>query len=312
MSMEPRSGGREETWRETAAYWTYRGLERLAMTLPERTGRRVFSAFAGLAHRRLHGVRETVAANQARVLGLDRDDERVRLSTREAFDLYARYWYDTFRIREMPDAEVNARTVTEGFHNIDTALEEGRGCICVLPHMGNWDLAGHYLAINGYPIASVAEELRPARLSALFLRHREELGMRIIPLAKDGHVGQRLKQLLSENWVVALVADRDLAGRGVEVEMFGAPRRVPAGPALLSLTSGAPLCVCPVATLEDGWSIRIGDPIAFEPTGETKRDVVALSREMAAGFERAIASKPPDWHLFQPGWDELGSPVPVA
>lgn len=303
---------RGESWREVAFYWTYRGLERFAMTLPESIGRRAFSFAGGLAHRRLAGVRATVAANQARVLGADLDDELVEVSTREAFDLYARYWYDTFRIRRMPADEVRARTRAVGFHNLDEARERGRGCICVLPHMGNWDVAGHYLAITGYPIASVAEVLTPARLSELFLRHREELGMRIIPLSKDGHVGQQLKQLLADNWIVALVADRDLGGRGVEVEMFGERRRVPAGPALLSLTTDAPLCVCPVQTLSDGWSVTIGDPIVFERTGETKRDVVELTRRMAAEFERAIAANPPDWHLFQPGWEPQRDAVPVT
>jgi hypothetical protein len=28
---------------------------------------------------------------------------------------------------------------------------------------------------------------------------------------------------------------------------------------------------------------------------------------MAARFERAIAAKPPDWHLFQPGWDDAAA-----
>jgi KDO2-lipid IV(A) lauroyltransferase len=293
-----------ETRKETAAYWAYRGLESAAMRLPERVGRRLFSWFGGIAHRRLHGVRETVTANQARVLGLDVSDERVRLATREAFDLYARYWLDTFRLRAMPAEEVNARTELRGSERLDEALERGSGCICVLPHMGNWDVAGHVLAINGYPLAAVAEELRPARLSELFLRHREELGLRIIPLSKNGHVGQQLKQLLAENWIVALVADRDLTGRGVEVEMFGAPRRVPAGPALLSLTADAPMFVCPVYTLPRGWIVEIGEPVEAPRTGDTKTDVTALSHAMAARFERAIAAKPPDWHLFQPGWDD--------
>ncbi len=293
---------RGESAKETAAYWAYRTLESVAMSLPERLGRRIFSAFGGLAHRRLHGVRATVVANQARVLGLDPADDRVGLSAREAFDLYARYWYDTFRLRALPVEVVNARVDMRDVDRIDAALEKGSGCICVLPHMGNWDLAGHYLAANGYPLASVAEELRPARLSELFLRHREELGMRIIPLTKNGHVGQQLKQLLSENWIVALVADRDLTGRGVEVEMFGATRRIPAGPALLSLTSGAPILVCPVYTLPQGWRIQIGAPLESERTGDTRADVAALSRLMAAEFERAIAARPPDWHLFQPGW----------
>jgi KDO2-lipid IV(A) lauroyltransferase len=257
----------------------------------------------------MHGVRATVAANQARVLGLDADDERVLLSTREAFHLYGRYWYDAFRIRVLPPEVVNARTDIVDVHHIDRALERGKGCICAMPHMGNWDLAGHCLAINGYRLAAVAEELKPARLSELFLRHREELGMRIVPLAKNSHVGQQLKQLLSENWVVALVADRDLTGRGVEVEMFGAPLRIPAGPALLSLTSGAPILVCPVYTLADGWQVRIGAPLEFAPTGDTRADVTALSRLMAAEFERAIAAKPSDWHLFQPGWRSEREPA---
>ncbi len=303
---------RDETMRETAAYWAYRGLESLAMSLQERWGRRLFEAFGGLAYRRLHGVRATVAANQARVLGLEPADERVRMSTREAFDLYARYWYETFRIRALPREVMDARTEMIDVSNIDAALERGHGCICVLPHMGNWDVAGHYLAMHGYPVAAVAEELRPPRLSELFLRHREELGLRIVPLTKHGHVGQQLKQLLSENWIVALVADRDLTGRGIEVEMFGASRRVPAGPALLSLTSDAPLLVCPVYTLPRGWQVRIGAPLEFERTGDTRADVTALSRKMAAEFERAIAAKPADWHMFQPGWDLERDPAPVV
>lgn len=303
---------RGETPKETAAYWAYRGLEKLAMSLPERLGLRLFSAVGGLAFRSLDGVRATVAANQARVLGLDVSDERVVLSTREAFDLYARYWFDTFRLRALSREAVSARTEMIDVRHIDEALEKGNGCVCVLPHMGNWDVAGHYLAEHGYPVAAVAEELRPARLSELFLHHREELGLRIVPLTRHGHVGQQLKQLLAENWIVALVADRDLTGRGVEVEMFGATRRVPAGPALLSLTSDAPLLVCPVATLRDGWQVRIGAPLELERTGDTRADVTNLSRAMAAEFERAIAARPADWHLFQPGWDAapLGEPVP--
>jgi lauroyl/myristoyl acyltransferase len=301
----------EEAWRDAGFYWGYRALESVAMSLPESVGRRVFSFAGALAYRRAEAARATVEANQAQVLGADVDDELVNVSTREAFELYARYWYDTFRVRSMSRDEVNARTRPAGYHHLDEARERGSGVICVLPHMGNWDVAGHHLAINGYPVASVAEVLKPARLSELFLRHREELGMRIIPLTKDGHVGQQLKGLLAENWVVALVADRDLGGRGVEVEMFGRRRRVPAGPALLSLTTGAPLCVCPVQTLDRGWSVTIGAPLEFERTGETKRDVVALSRAMAAEFEQAIAAHPPDWHLFQPGWELEPAPVPV-
>jgi KDO2-lipid IV(A) lauroyltransferase len=288
--------------RLTAAYWAYRTLERAAMTLPERAGRRVFGALGALAFETLAGVRSTVAANQAQVLGLPPRAPLVGSATREAFALYARYWYDTFRLRALPPRELDRRTRMEGVEHIDAALEAGRGCLAVLPHMGNWDVAGHWLAVHGYPIASVAEVLKPPRLSELFLHHREELGLRIVPLAEGTHVGQQLAGLLADNWVVALVADRDLYGRGVEVEMFGATRRVPAGPALLSITSGAPLLVCATYTTPDGWLVRIGEPLEIERTGDARADVRTLSRAMARRFERAIAARPTDWHMFQPAW----------
>ena len=101
--------------------------------------------------------------------------------------------------------------------------------------------------------------------------------MRIVPLSEGTNVGTQLAGLLKDNWVVALVADRDLSGRGIEVEMFGASRRVPAGPALLSLSTGAPLLVCPTYTTPRGWIVRIGGPIEIERSGIMRADVAALT-----------------------------------
>ncbi len=292
----------QDPLRLTLVYWAYRILERTAMALPERAGRPLFRALGALAHRFLARVRATVAENQATVLGLDVDTPLVGAATREAFARYARYWYDTFRLRGLPAGEVQRRTRVVGVEHIDAALEAGRGCIAVLPHLGNWDLAGHWMALAGYPIVAVAEVLEPPRLAELFVRHREELGMRIVPLGAGTHVGQQLAKLLSDNWLVALVADRDLSARGVEVEMFGRTRRLPAGPALLSLTTGAPLLVCSTYTTRDGWLVNIGPPLEIERTRSTREDVTALTRLMAEGFERSIAALPPDWHVFQPAW----------
>jgi lauroyl/myristoyl acyltransferase len=76
-----------ETPKETLGYWGYRSAEWLAMSLPERMGRRVFETLGRAAYDRLAGVRTTVAANQARVLGADPTDERVWRATLEAIEL---------------------------------------------------------------------------------------------------------------------------------------------------------------------------------------------------------------------------------
>jgi KDO2-lipid IV(A) lauroyltransferase len=290
-----------ETLRERLAYWGYRAAEALGVATPDRIGRPFAAAIGRLAARMLPGVRETVAANQARVLGVDPTSPLAEVAALDAFALYAQYWYDTFRVRAVTDEEVVRRTTADGLERLDEALAGGGGVVCALPHMGNWDAAGRWLSVHGYRMVTVAEVLRPRRLFDLFVRHREELGMRILPL-EGGQTGRRLGELLAENWIVALVADRDLAGRGLEVEMFGARRRIPAGPALLSLSTGAPLLPCALYTRPRGWHIEISAPIQIDPTGDRRVDVAAITAAIARSFERAIAASPADWHLFQPGW----------
>ena len=289
--------------REELPFHAYRMMARLSRSLPERAGRMTFDLVGRAANALLPGRRATVAANQAQVLGLPPDHPVVLTSTREAFRLYARYWAETFRLPGLSDEETLARTPVTGYEHVEQALEQGRGLICVLPHLGNWDVGGRYMAARGHSVVSVAEELRPQRLFELFQAHREALGMEILGLSANVQVGRRLGRRLSENRVVALVADRDLGGRGMKVEMFGRPRRLPTGPAFLSLTTGAPILVTPAYQTAGGWRIVFGAPLSFELSGERRRDVATLTRLMGEEFERAISAAPADWHLFQPGWE---------
>jgi KDO2-lipid IV(A) lauroyltransferase len=308
LTEEQKNGernGRKDDLRTRLGTLQYTGMERIAMRWPAPVAKAVFKAYGSIAWRVAPGARQVVARNLSRVLGRPADSELVQAATREAYDLYARYWYDTFRIRVMPKDELNRRFVMEDMVNIDRALEAGRGAVLVLPHLGNWDVAGHYVVANGYRVCAVAERLSNQRVFDLFLRHREELGMKIVALDDTVRVGPQLLELLADNWILALVADRDLSGRGVDVEMFGATRKLPAGPALLSLTSGAPLQVCPVYTTDSGWHCRIGRPLEIERTKDMRADVTTLTHLMAREFERVISAKPTDWHMFQPAWGEL-------
>ncbi len=293
----------KETPRERIAYRAYQGVGWLGTNLPERSGRRLFALLGRLAHAGMPRLRATVAANQARVLGLHANHPLVRSATREAFELYARYWFDSFHAVRLSDENILRRFRCEGVEHLDHGLQQGTGVILVLPHIGNWDTAGRWMKALGHPVVAVAEELRPRRLFDLFVAHRERLGMRVVGLSEKG-VGRRVAEELKANGVVALVSDRDFGGNGVDVEMFGAHRRIPAGPALLSITTGAALVVAPVYQVGDGWRCVMSPPLKVEPSGDRKKDVVDLTRLMARAFERAIAAAPSDWHMFQPGWPQ--------
>jgi lauroyl/myristoyl acyltransferase len=289
--------GQHVSWR------LYTSMERIAMTWPERSARALFAFYGAMAFRFLPKLRTTVARNYAQVLGRAPESPLVQAAVRDGFSLYARYWYETFAVRTWDRDRINRSFIVEGLENLDKALAAGRGCIVALPHMGNWDVAGRFLAVNDYKMVAVAEQLKPRQMYELFLRHRRDLGMEIVPLTEDRSAGLRLAQMLADNYVVALVADRDLGGKGVPCDMFGGIRRLPSGPARLSLATGAPLLSCHTHTTDTGWQCRIGEPLEVDRTGEMRRDVTAMTRLMAADWERAIAAHPTDWHMFQPAWD---------
>jgi len=311
---DPSGDHRPETPGDRKAYWMFRSLEWFGMHAHRPVGLAGARLYGRLAFDRSNAERETVCRNFARVFGHPPDSPLVRSAARECFDLYGRYWYETFALRTMPPEEVNRRFTIDGREHLDAAVRAGTGTVLALPHMGNWDAAGHWLCLNGYRMTAVAEELAARRVFELFFRHRRALGMNIVPLSAGKRVAETLVGLLARNHAVTLVADRDLTGRGVDVEMFGGRRKLPAGPAMLSLATGAPFSVCAVFTTKEGWHTIIGPPVRIERTGVLRADVTALTEEMARQFERYISSAPTDWHMFQPAWEEdaggRAGPVP--
>jgi phosphatidylinositol dimannoside acyltransferase len=307
-----RSSGAAESVGERLSYAAFAAAERLAMGLPEFMGRRLFDAGALAAFHLAPSARGVVERNLARVLGRDEGSPVVRSAAKEAFRSYGRYWYDTFHVRALPDDEFLARYRFVGGEHIAAALEGGRGAVLALPHLGNWDAAGKWVHLQGWRITAVAELLRPERLFELFRDHRRALGMGIVALEDDSRVGEQLVSLMGENELIALVADRDLRGRGVPVEMFGRERRMPSGPAMLSLLTGSPLLPAACYDLEEGWTTYIDEPLDIERSGILREDVVALTRLLATRFERAIAAAPTQWHMFQPFWEDRPARAPAA
>jgi len=215
---------------------------KLVRVLPERPVRAVFSAGAGWFAGRGGAGPKRLAANLRRVVGPGMSDADLADLTKRAVQSYARYWYEAFRLPEWSKAEINRRFVLENADVLHAAVAAGNGVVVALPHAANYDLAGAWASLHGAPVTTVMERLKPEDLYQRFLGFRRQLGMEIMPLTG----GLRppldvLTERLREGRVVVLLADRDLSARGVEVEFFGETTKMPAGPAVLALRTGAPL-----------------------------------------------------------------------
>jgi lauroyl/myristoyl acyltransferase len=121
--------------------------------------------------------------------------------------------------------------------------------------------------------------------------------------------GRELLAALRRNEAVGLVADRDLTGAGIEVELFGAPTKIPAGPAMLMAETGAPAYMSAVRRIGPGryrGALRQLPP----PVGANRRERSrAVAREEARLFERLIIDAPEQWlAMFHPIWPDLEQP----
>ncbi len=298
--------------------------------LPEGLVAAAARAGADLAARRPGpGVRR-LEANLARVLGPSAGPDRLAAVSRAGLRSYARYWSEVFRLPATPPEVLVERFACADEHRLREAVAAGRGTILALSHSGNWDHAGAWATLTGIPFTTVAERLEPAPLFDRFVAFRESLGMEVLPLTGRPRLFEDLADRLRAGGTLCLLADRDLSATGVQVDLFGAPARLPAGPALLAMRTGATLL--PVSVWYDGplTRARIHPAVPVPPVGRSRgegatpagsrvRAVTQAVADVLATGRDGIADHPEDWHMLQRLWlDDLdlepapGRAVPVA
>ena len=227
----------------------------------------------------------------------------LRVQTQGAFDSYARYYVESFKLPTMSKRSVERGFTKEGYQYIVDGLAEGNGVILALPHLGGWEWAGRWMTDQGHRLTVVVEPLEPPELFQWFVDLRQSLGMTVVPLG-DGAATAVMKALKA-NEVVCLLCDRDLERNGVEVEFFGERTTLPAGPAMLGLRTGAPVLPTGVyfTPRYNGHHAIVRPPVPATRLGGGLRDDVArVTQSLARELEFLIRRAPEQWHLFQPNW----------
>lgn len=258
-----------------------------------------FNTFADQAWKRRGRAVVQLEKNLRRVVP-SASHEEIRELSRADFRSYARYWCEAFRMPDWSAERIRSFRV-DGLEHLDAALDAGHAPVIVVPHAGNYDAGGAFLAARSGGITTVAERLKPKKLYDKFVAFRTRLGMEV--LAQDGEdVFGTLVKRTGAGRLVALVGDRDLSRHGIPVSFFGEPTRMPAGPALLARRTGSPLLVGSF-WLEDGRNrAKVFPPVHVDPDGDEGKAVAAATQRAADLMAEGIRAHPSDWHMLQPLW----------
>ena len=274
---------------------------KIVQVLPEKSAYSLFEKLGKIFYNRNGKAVQRLRSNLQVVLPSAKSDELEEIVIK-GISSYFRYWCDTFRFPGWSNQKILDSVTATNENLLKDPVAAGTGVIVALPHSGNWDHAGAYFCAQGIPLVSVAERVKPEKLFQKFLTYRQAMGMEI--LALDSNTLPTLSNRLGEGKLIALVADRDFSKSGVEVDFFSKKAKMPIGPAVLSLRTGAPLITAQVSYNANGIQIDFLGPLTPRIEGSLEERAKDLVQQCADNFEMGITKHPEDWHMLQRIWIE--------
>ena len=286
--------------KDAVTEWAFETGWRVTKRLPERTSQGTFRLAADAMWRREGPSVLQLEKNLSRI-DPTRTPAQVRALSKESLRGYLRYWNEAFRLPSWSPERIRDTFDLENKEWMDEAVRTGTGALLIPGHMGNWDHAGAWACLRYGGITTVAERLKPEGRFDQFLDYRRSLGMEVFPLG-DADIVRSLARRLKEGRVVALLGDRDISRNGVEVSLFGEAASLPAGPALLSLMTGAP--IYPVTMWFDGENCRglMHDRVVAPKGVGRSEQIQQMTQQIADCYEAGVRERPTSWHMLQKVW----------
>lgn len=269
---------------------------------------RVAADRAAMARGNLAHVAGWLAANgrgSARARAAAADPTALERLVRAAFRHNVRTYAETIR-GAASARDTRRRLVVETPAALDAAFATSGPVVFASLHLGSMAAAATVMC-DGCPVPVTApmETVADPELQRLLKRARESGGARIVGL---GEARRELRAALARGEGVGLLADRDIAGGGLPVTLFGLPTTLPMGPAYLALEYAAPVHVASVRRTRGGrYSGRLVT-LPHPPADLPRRArIEALLAATAAAFEDLVADAPEQWWtVFFPIWDDVG------
>ena len=231
----------------------------------------------------------------------DRELHRLALFT---YRSYARDTIDFIRGLSMTAGQLGAMVSQIDCGHLDALLTEGRGLIIAGGHFGNWELGGVALRqLRGYPLSVVGRPEASAAVGVMRERLRVSLGIETIQIGQMLETALRVRRVLSENGVVAMLMDRHLGRDRVDVTFFGRPTGFLRSPAMIAALSGAPLLPSYMIRQPDGrFHALCGDPIRVDTSASQEEGIRTATQAFATQLERRIRETPYLWYQFYRYW----------
>jgi KDO2-lipid IV(A) lauroyltransferase len=286
--------------------WLVQGVTAGLGTMSWRQSLRAGAALGDTAHRL--GLRRRVAQENLAIAFPDRPETERESILRAHYRELGRVAVEYPRLGALVHAAPGeAVAEVHGLEHLESAAAAGRGVILLTGHYGNFELLGAWLGVRKQnPVDFVVKGLSNASVERRLEGWRAAAEVGQIPIGSG--VRRVFKALAQRRWV-AMLADQDARRAGLFVPFFGRPTSTPAGPAAISLRSGAPIVMGFPRRLPDGRHVLDILP-PFVPDGrESPEAVLDLTSRHTACLEVWVRKNPAQWFWLHRRWK---TPPPAA
>ncbi|MEZ5301665.1 MAG: lipopolysaccharide heptosyltransferase II [Verrucomicrobiales bacterium] len=278
-------------------YGLFRAVESGLRLLPLGACWRLGNAAGFAVWLALPGYRRLARRNLEIAFGDEMDERGRRRLVRRHFCLLGANFASAIRLPYLPPEKVDARIEIEGAERLDAVAAAGGGMVCMISHLGCWELLAQFFERRiGMKAGTLFQPLGNRWLDAHVRRQRAARGTALFDRS-TGVAGPLAH--LREGGALGILMDQHAGDKGVWCPLFGRLASTTNLPALLAARSGA--TIVPFAVFSSGparWRMVVEEPVA--PDAEP--DAAAMTARLNRVLEAQIRRSPADWFWVHDRW----------
>ena len=247
------------------------------------------------------GIRKRVVESQIAAAFPDLRHEAVLRLARESYRHLGRTFIETALLDSLgKDGLQRLVETVEGWEEIEEVMSKGKGAVLVTGHIGNWELAGAYVAARGIPLDAIVRGMANPLFDAYINHTREVIGMTVV---HDSEAVRRTPRSLRAGRAVAFVADQGVMGlASTFVPFFGRPAKTPRGAAVFALRFDTPVVFVVALRQPNGRYRIVVERIEAPQTGDRDKDVDAIVARFTQHLEKWVRAVPAQYFWQHRRW----------
>jgi len=203
----------------------------------------------------------------------------------------------------------NISYTSTGWEHLEEALEKKTGGIILMSHIGNWEVAAHFLSRQqrGMRLLLYMGLKNKEQIESIQKESLSKSGVRIVAVDQQGgspfDILDGIK-FLKEGGLVSLTGDRIWSGneRTVSIKFLNHKVNLPAVPHIFALLSGAPLFIFfSFRSSKNSYHFTISEPIYVKAASRAgrKEAIEKSAQAYADRIQQNLREHPLEWYHFE-------------